>query len=111
MARGLNKVMIIGELGRDPELRHTSAGKSVTSFSVGVPRSWHDADGARHEDTDWFMVVSWGNLAEICHQHLRRGERVYIEGRMQTRRWQDEEGNDRKAMELVAREMIRLGDG
>lgn len=111
MARGLNKVMIIGRLGQDPEMRHTSSGKAVTSFSVGVPRSWHDAQGERHEETEWFMVVSWGGLAEICQQHLRDGDRVYIEGRLQTREWEDERGQGHRATEVVAREMIMLGDG
>lgn len=110
MTRGLNKVMIIGRVGRDPELRHTSAGKPVTSFSVGVPRSWRDAEGERREETEWFMVVAWGNLAEICQQHLRRGGRVYVEGRLQTRAWTDDSGQDHQATELVAREMISLGE-
>ncbi len=111
MARGLNKVMIIGRVGHDPEMRYTSSGKAVTTFSVGVPRSWHDAQGERHEETELFTVVSWGGLAEICQQHLREGDRVYIEGRLQTRQWQDGEGQTHRATEVIAREMIMLGDG
>lgn len=111
MTRGLNKVMIIGHLRQDPEMRYTSSGKAVTSFSVGVPRSWHDAQGDRHEETEWFTVVSWGGLAEICQQHLRDGDRVYIEGRLQTRQWQDEQGHTQRATEVIAREMIMLEDG
>lgn len=111
MSRGLNKVMIIGHLGRDPELRHTAAGKAVTNFSVGVTRSWHDGAGERQEQTEWFNVVAWSGLAEVCDQHLRQGDRVYVEGRLQSREWEDGQGGTHKTMELVAREMIMLGDG
>lgn len=111
MSRGLNKVMIIGRLGRDPELRHTTAGKAVVNFSVGVTRSWHDSQGKRQEQTEWFNVVAWGGLAEVCDQHLGVGDRVYIEGRLQTRDWENGEGETRTTVELVAREMIMLGDG
>ncbi len=110
MSRGLNKVMIIGHLGRDPEMRYTPSGRPVTTFSVATTRSWHSADGERHEETEWFNVVSWGSLAEICNQHLRKGQQVYIEGRLQTRRWDDAEGKKHFATELVAQEMIMLGD-
>jgi len=110
MSRGLNKVMIIGHLGRDPEMRYTPSGRPVTTFSVATSRSWHSADGARHEETEWFNVVSWGSLAEICNQHLHKGQQVYIEGRLQTRRWEDAEGNKHFTTELVAREMIILGE-
>lgn len=109
MARGLNKVMVIGFVGRDPELRYTSAGKPVTNFSVGTTRTWQSSEGHRKEHTEWFNVVAWGGLAEICHQHLRKGRQVYIEGRLQTRRWDDESGHDRTTTELIAREMIMLG--
>jgi len=84
MARGLNKVMIIGNLGRDPEMRYTPNGTPVTSFSVAVGRSWTTPDGERKEATEWFNVVSWRDLAEICNQYLRKGGRVYIEGSLQT---------------------------
>jgi single-strand DNA-binding protein len=110
MARGLNKVMIIGHLGRDPEMRYTPSGRPVTTFSVATTRTWHSADGERHEETEWFNVVAWGSLAEICNQYLRKGQQVYIEGRLQTRRWDDEEGRKHFATELVAREMIMLGE-
>lgn len=108
MARGLNKVMIIGNLGGDPEMRYTPGGKPVTSFSVAVSRGWRTSEGERREATEWFNVVSWGNLAEICNQHLRKGSYVYIEGRLQTRSWDDAEGTRHFRTELVANEMIIL---
>jgi single-strand DNA-binding protein len=110
MSRGLNKLMIIGHLGRDPEMRYTPSGRPVTTFSVATSRSWHSADGERHEETEWFNVVAWGSLAEICNQHLRKGKQVYVEGRLQTRRWEDSEGNKHYTTELVAKEMIMLGE-
>ncbi|MEJ2012788.1 MAG: single-stranded DNA-binding protein [Anaerolineales bacterium] len=110
MTRGLNKLMIIGHLGRDPEMRYTPSGRPVTTFSVATSRSWHSADGERHEETEWFNVVAWGNLAEICNQHLHKGQQVYVEGRLQTRRWEDAEGNKHFTTEVVAKEMIMLGD-
>lgn len=109
MTRGLNKVMIIGRLGRDPEMRYTPNGRPVTSFTVATPRSWTTAEGERREETEWFNVVAWGNLAEICKQRLRRGHQVYIEGRLQTRGWEDENGGKHFRTELVAQEMILLG--
>jgi len=102
--------MIIGHLGRDPEMRYTPSGKPVTTFSVATSRTWHSADGERHEDTEWFNVVAWGGLAEICNQHLHKGMQVYVEGRLQTRRWEDAEGNKHFTTELVAKEMIMLGE-
>ncbi|HEY67217.1 MAG TPA: single-stranded DNA-binding protein [Thermoflexia bacterium] len=109
MARGLNKVMVIGHVGRDPEMRYMPSGRPVTSFSVATTRSWTNAEGERREETEWFNVVAWGNLAEICKQHLRKGQQVYIEGRLQTRSWEDQEGRKRFRTELVANEMILLG--
>ncbi|MEA3337182.1 MAG: single-stranded DNA-binding protein [Chloroflexota bacterium] len=108
MSRGLNKVLIIGNLGADPEMRYTPSGKPVTSFSVAVSRSWRTSEGERKEATEWFNVVSWGNLAEICNQHLRKGSHVYIEGRLQTRSWEDSNGSRHFRTELVANEMIIL---
>lgn len=109
MSRGLNKVMIIGHLGRDPEMRYTPSGRPVTTFSVATTRSWNTANGERREETEWFNVVAWGSLAEICNQYLRKGQQVYLEGRLQTRRWDDQEGKKHFATELVAKEMIVLG--
>lgn len=110
MSRGLNKVMIIGHLGRDPEMRYTPSGRPVTSFSVATSRSWNTANGERHTETEWFNVVAWGSLAEICKQYLTRGQQVYLEGRLQTRRWEDAEGKRHTSTEIVANEMIMLGD-
>jgi len=108
--RGLNKVMIIGNVGRDPEMRYTPSGRPVTSFSVATSRTWTSADGERREETEWFNVVAWGNLAEICKAHLSKNQQVYVEGRLQTRGWEDESGKKHFRTELVANEMILLGD-
>jgi single-strand DNA-binding protein len=110
MSRGLNKVMIIGHLGRDPEMRYTPAGQPVTTFTLATSRSWKTADGERHNETEWFNIVTWGTLAEICKQHLNKGKQVYVEGRLQTRRWEDKEGNKRITTEIVASEMMMLGE-
>lgn len=110
MGRGLNKVMIIGHLGRDPEMRYTPNGRPVTSFSVATSRTWTSSEGDRREETEWFNVVAWGNLAEICKAHLAKGQQVYVEGRLQTRGWEDEDGKKHFRTELVANEMILLGD-
>ncbi len=108
--RGLNKVMIIGQLGRDPEMRYTPSGRPVTSFSVTTTRSWTSGEGDRREETEWFNVVAWGNLAEICKQYLHKNQPVYVEGRLQTRGWEDQEGKKHFRTELVANEVIILGD-
>src|SRR5690606_32459151 len=110
MGRGLNKVMIIGYLGREPELRYTPSGRPVASFSVATSRTWTSSEGERREETEWFNVVAWGNLAEICKSHLTKGQQVYVEGRLQTRGWEDENGTKHYRTELVANEMILLGD-
>ena len=110
MSRGLNKVMIIGHLGKDPEMRYTPSGRPVTTFTVAVSRSWNSADGERHAETEWFSIVAWGNLAEICKQYLTKGQQVYIEGRLQTRRWEDNEGVKHSSIEIVANEMMILGE-
>ena len=108
--RGLNKVLIIGNLGREPEMRYTPSGRPVTSFSVATTRSWTSGDGDRREETEWFNVVAWGNLAEICKQYLHKGQPVYVEGRLQTRGWDDPEGKKHFRTELVANEVIMLSE-
>ena len=110
MSRGLNKVMIIGRLGRDPEMRYTPSGRPITTFSVATSRKWNTSEGEKRSDTEWFNVVAWGSLAEICNQYLSKGQQVYIEGRLQTRKWEDDNGNKRSNIEIVAKEMIMLGD-
>jgi len=108
MSRGLNKVMIIGHLGRDPEMRYTPSGRPVTNFNVATSRSWKTSENERRTETEWFNVVAWGSLAEICNQYLTKGQQVYIEGRLQTRRW-EEDGVRRSTVEIVAKEMIMIG--
>jgi single-strand DNA-binding protein len=102
--------MIIGNLGRDPEMRYTPSGRPVTTFSVATSRSWNTSEGEKKIETEWFNVVAWSSLAEICKQHLSKGQQVYIEGRLQTRHWDDAEGNKHTSVEIVANEMIILGE-
>jgi single-strand DNA-binding protein len=109
MAKDLNKVMIIGRLGVDPEIRYTPSGNPVTTFRVAAGRQWTDAGGERREETEWFSVVTWNKLAEICKQYLGKGSRVYIEGRLQTRSWEDaQSGQTRYKTEVIASDMIIL---
>lgn len=112
MSRGLNKVQIIGHLGKDPEMRYTPSGKAVTTFTVAVSRTWNNAEGEKRSETEWFNVVTWGNLAEICKQYLVKGKQVYIEGHLKTRSWDDKEkeGVKHTRVEIVANEMMMLGD-
>jgi single-strand DNA-binding protein len=100
--------MVIGHLGRDPEMRYTPSGRPVTNFNVAASRSWKTSDTERRTETEWFNVVAWGSLAEICNQYLSKGQQVYIEGRLQTRRW-EEDGVKRSTVEIVAKEMVMLG--
>lgn len=108
MARDLNKVMVIGRLGRDPEMRYTPGGSPVTTFSVAASRQWKDGSGETREETEWFNVVAWNKLAEICKEYLRKASRVYVEGRLQTRQWQDQDGQSHYRTEVVATDMIIL---
>lgn len=110
MAKDLNKVMLTGYLGADPEMRYTAQGSAVTTFRVASGRSWKSADGTQHDDTEWFRVVAWEKLGEICNQYLTKGTRVYIEGRLQTRKWQDQNGQDRYTTEVIANDMIILSN-
>ena len=110
MSKQYNKTVFIGNLGGDPEMRYTPSGRPVTTFTVAVSRSWNTVDGERHNETEWFNIVAWGNLAEICKQYLNKGQQVYIEGRLQTRRWDDKEGQKHTSVEIVASEMTMLGD-
>ncbi len=109
MARDLNKVMLTGHLGADPEMRFTPQGSAVTTFRVASNRSWKSGDGVQHDDTEWFRIVAWDKLAEICNEYLKKGTRVYIEGRLQTRSWDDRNtGEKRYITEVVAQDMIIL---
>jgi len=106
--RGVNKVILIGNVGADPELRYTPSGAGVTNFNMATNESWTDNNGARQERTEWHRIVVWGRLAEICNQYLRKGSKVYIEGRLQTRSWEGQDGQKRYTTEVVARDMQML---
>lgn len=109
MARGINKVILIGNLGADPDTRHTAGGNAVTNLSIATSESWRDRQsGDMQEKTEWHRVVLFSKLAEIAGEYLRKGSKVYIEGRLQTRKWQDRDGNDRWTTEIVANEMQML---
>lgn len=109
MARGINKVILVGNLGGDPELRYTGSGTAVCNFSVATTESYKDRDGNQVENTEWHRVVAWARLAEICGEYLSKGRQVYIEGQLQTRQWEDKDGNTRYTTEIKAREMQMLG--
>ncbi len=109
MGRDLNKVMLIGRLGIDPEMRYTPSGSPVTTFRLAVGRQWRDSGGESREETEWFSVVAWNKLAEICNQYLSKGTRIYVEGRLQTRSWEDQQsGQTRYKTEVIANDMIIL---
>ena len=109
MVRGLNKVQIIGNLGRDPEMRYTPSGSAVTNFTVAVNRPRRAQDGSTTDETEWFRVVLWDKLAETANEFLRKGRTVYIEGRLQSRKYTDKDGVERTSVEIVGNEMILLG--
>ena len=105
----LNKVMIIGRLTRDPEIKTIPSGQAVASFSLATNRVWTDNAGQKQEAVEYHNIVAWRRLAEICGQYLRKGSKIYIEGRLQTRKWQGQDGQDRYTTEIVASEMQMLG--
>jgi len=110
MARGVNKVILVGNLGRDPEIRYSPGGSAVATVSLATTESWKDRDsGERQEKTEWHRIVFFGRLAEIAGEYLKKGSQVYVEGRLQTRKWQDQSGNDRYTTEIVANNMQMLG--
>jgi single-strand DNA-binding protein len=104
----LNKAMIIGNLGRDPEMRYTQSGQAVTQFTVAVNRNYKDSSGEWKEETEWFRVVAWGPLAERTAEYLRKGRKVYVEGRLQTRSWEGQDGQKRYTTELIANTVTPL---
>src|SRR5215470_8438397 len=110
-AGGVNKVILIGNLGADPELRYTPGGQAVCDIRLATNESWTDKNGQKQERTEWHRVVMWGKPAEICKQYLTKGQKLYIEGRLQTRSWQDKEGNKRYSTEVVATDFMFLGGG
>lgn len=104
----VNKAIIIGNLGADPEIRYTQSGTQVATFTVATTERWRGQDGQMQDSTEWHRIVAWAKLAEICGEYLHKGSKVYIEGKIQTRKWQDQSGNDRYTTEIVAREMKML---
>ncbi len=106
----MNKTMIIGNVGNDPEVHYTkNSAAPVTTLSVATTERWKDGDGNKQEHTEWHRVVAWGGLAEVCGEHLKKGDKVYFEGKLRTRKWQDQDGNIRYTTEIIAREMEMLG--
>ena len=109
MARGVNKVTLIGNLGQDPELRYTGNGTAVCNLRLATTENYKDSNGEWVEKTEWHSVVAWARLAEICNEYLKKGSQVYFEGSLQTRSWDDRDGNTRYTTEVKAREMLMLG--
>lgn len=110
MSRGINKVIIVGNLGADPEMRYMPSGSAVTNFTVATSESWKDKDsGEQKERTEWHKVAAFARLAEICGEYLLKGSQVYIEGKLRTRKWQDKDGKDRYTTEIIADQMQMLG--
>ena len=113
MSRSLDKVMLIGNLGNDPEVRSTSGGNRVATFSLATSRSWNDAAGAKQEKTEWHRCVVWNSkssqLADIVERYVKKGDKIYVEGRIEYRQWQDKEGQTRYSTEINVRELIMLG--
>jgi len=105
----LNKVMVIGRLGKDPELRYTPGGASVCNFSVATSESWTDKSGQKQEKTEWHRIVVWGKLAELCNQYLAKGRQCFVEGKLQTRSWDDQQGNKKYTTEVMANTVQFLG--
>lgn len=110
-SRGINKVILVGNLGKDPEIRYTTNGTAVATLRVATSETWMDKNGERTERTEWHQVVLWGKLAETASQYLTKGKQAYFEGRLQTREWQDKEGQRRFTTEIVANQMLLLGRG
>ncbi len=108
MARGVNKVILIGNLGSDPEVKYTPNGAPVANFSLATNESWNDKDGQRQERTEWHRLVLWSKLAEIAGQYLKKGAKIYVEGRLQTRSWDDQSGQKRYMTEIVVNDMQML---
>lgn len=108
---GINKAILIGNLGKDPELRYTPAGQPVASFTLATTERWTDRNGQRQDRTEWHNIVAWGKLAELVNQYLKKGRSAYIEGRITTRSWDDRDGNKKYRTEIVANQIQFLGSG
>lgn len=111
MARGVNKVILVGNLGRDPEMKYTAGGTALCKFSLATSEVFNDREGNQQERTEWHNIVAWSKLAEICGQYLSKGRQVYVEGSLRTRSWEDQNGNKRYTTEINAREVQFLGSG
>jgi single-strand DNA-binding protein len=109
VARGINKVILVGNLGKDPELSYLPSGQSVAKFSLATSRSYKDKSGETKEETEWHNIVAWGKLGEICAQYLTKGRQAYVEGRIQTRTWEGRDGNKRTSVDIVASDVQMLG--
>ncbi|MDL1976016.1 MAG: single-stranded DNA-binding protein [Deltaproteobacteria bacterium] len=107
----LNKVMLMGYLGADPDTRYTRTGTAVTNFSLATTENWKDKQGEKQSRTEWHRIVVWGKLAELCQEYLTKGSPVYVEGRIQTNEWQDKEGNDKQIKEIIANKVLHLRTG
>ncbi len=107
----VNKVILVGNLGRDPELRYTQSGQAVANFTLATTERFSNREGERQERTEWHRIVAWGRTAELCAQYLAKGRSVYIEGRLQTREWEDKEGQKRRTTEITAQTVQFLGGG
>lgn len=108
---GVNKVILVGRLGADPEVRYTSGGTAVAKFNLATSESYKDKEGSKQEKTEWHRVVAFGKLGEICGEYLSKGKQVYVEGKLQTRSWEDKEGNKRYTTEVNINNMVMLGSG
>jgi single-strand DNA-binding protein len=111
MAGGVNKVILVGNLGADPDMRYTPSGQGVCELRVATSESWNDKNGQRQERTEWHRVVVWGKRAEVCSKYLSKGRQVYVEGRIQTRTYDDKDGNKRYITEIIAADVQFLSDG
>ena len=108
---GVNKVILLGRLGADPEVRYTAGGTAVAKFNLATSETWKDKDGSKQEKTEWHRVVAFGKLGETCGEYLSKGKQVYVEGKLQTRSWEDKEGNKKYTTEVNVNNMVMLGSG
>lgn len=111
MAGDVNRVTLLGRLGKDPEVKHTQGGQSVANFSIATSESWTDKQGQKQEKTEWHRIVVWGKLADVVGKYCTKGKQVYLEGKITTRKWQDKEGKDHYTTEIVCHELKLLGGG
>lgn len=109
--RGVNKVILVGRLGVDPEIKYTATGTAVCRLSLATSESWTDKDGQKKDRTEWHRIIVWAKLAQICGEYLKKGRQIYVEGRLQTRSWEDKSGNKRYSTEIVANTVQFLGSG